>query len=175
MIAERFRFYQCLQTAGETVLEYAAKLRRLAIICQFEAFLKEALCDSFVCGLKSENIQKKLLTEANLTMDHAVETARGMEIAAADAKELKQTTPVQVPQEARFSTQLHAPAHLPDSSVIVVGIVTMTGGPVDSSKPNAIRAVRQATSHLYTTVVLKATKDCQKEQRKTNSLSQSER
>ena len=91
VIAERFRFYQRSQAAGESVLDYAAELRWLAITCKFDAFLKEALRDRFVCGLKSESIQKKLLAEAALTMDRAVEIARGMEVAAADARELKQT------------------------------------------------------------------------------------
>lgn len=91
VIAKRFRFYQCSQAAGESVLDYAAELRRLAITCDFGAFLKEALRDRFVCGLKAESIQKKLLAEADLSMDRAVELARGMEIAAADTKGLKQS------------------------------------------------------------------------------------
>ena len=47
-----------------------------------------------MCGLKAENIQKKLLAEDNLTIARALELARGMEVAAADAKELKHSSSV---------------------------------------------------------------------------------
>lgn len=89
VIAERFRFYRRNQTWTETVLEYAAELRRLATTCDFGAFLNSALRDKFVCGLRSEQIQKSLLTEADLTMARAVELAHGREAAARDAKDIK--------------------------------------------------------------------------------------
>ncbi len=89
IIAERFRFYQRSQAATESVLDYIAELRRLAITCDFDAFLDQALRDKFVCGLKSESIQKRLLTERDLTVTRAVELASGMETAATDARELK--------------------------------------------------------------------------------------
>ena len=48
--------------------DYLAQLRRLASRCKFGAFLGEALRDRLVCGLNSENIQKVLLTKADLTL-----------------------------------------------------------------------------------------------------------
>ena len=39
--------------------------------------------------MQSDNIQKVLLTKANLTLDKAVEISQGMEAAAKQAKELK--------------------------------------------------------------------------------------
>ena len=51
--------------------------------------LAEALRDWLVCGLLSENIQKVLLTKADLTLEKALETAQGMEAAAQKSKELK--------------------------------------------------------------------------------------
>ena len=42
-----------------------------------------------VCGLKAENIQKRLLSEADLTLDRALEVAQAMETAAKDATELQ--------------------------------------------------------------------------------------
>ena len=89
LIAERFRFYQRSQAVGESVTDYLAELRRLAITCDFDTFLDQALRDRFVCGLTAEAAQKKLLAEANLSMTRALELARGMEVAAHDAKELK--------------------------------------------------------------------------------------
>lgn len=56
-----------------------AELRCLSTHCKFEGFLDEALRDRLVCGLRNEAIQKKLLTEADLTLTKAVELAVRME------------------------------------------------------------------------------------------------
>ena len=74
--------------------DFIADLCRLAISCEFGDFLNQALRDRYVCGLKAENIQKKLLAEDNWTIARALELARGMEVAAADAKELKHSSSV---------------------------------------------------------------------------------
>ena len=89
VIAERFHFYERSQKPVESIADYLASLRRLASRCQFGAFLAEALRDRLVCGLLSENIQKVLLTKADLTLEKALETAQGMEAAAQKSKELK--------------------------------------------------------------------------------------
>ena len=89
IIAERFHFYRRDQKTGESIADYLASLRRLASRCKFGTFLTEALRDKLVCGMQSDNIQKVLLTKANLTLDKAVEISQGMEAAAKQAKELK--------------------------------------------------------------------------------------
>ena len=89
LIAERYRFYQRTQAIGESVQDYVADLRRLAITCEFGDFLDQALRDRFVCGLKTDSIQKRLLAEDGLTITRALEIAQGMEAAAANAKDLK--------------------------------------------------------------------------------------
>ena len=53
------------------------------------AFLDSALRDKFVCGLRSEHIQKGLLTEVDLTMTRAVEIAQAKKTASRDAKDFK--------------------------------------------------------------------------------------
>lgn len=62
IISERFKFHNRNQKEGETVAAYVVELKKLTIYCEFGAFLNEALRDRLVCGLKSENIQKKLLS-----------------------------------------------------------------------------------------------------------------
>ena len=89
VIAERFHFYRRNQGSNESVGDYLAQLRRLASRCKFGTFLDEALRDRLVCGLESENVQKVLLTKANLTLDKALEISQGMEAASVKAKELK--------------------------------------------------------------------------------------
>ena len=61
IVAERFRFHQRNQNEGEPVAQFEAALRKLASTCEFELFLNQALRDQFVCGIRSETTQKKLL------------------------------------------------------------------------------------------------------------------
>lgn len=94
VIAERFDFYRRDQRAGESIMDFVADLRCLTVKCEFETFLDQALRDRFVCGLRSESIQKRLLSEdSKLTFTKAVEIAQGMESAASKAKEFKGATP----------------------------------------------------------------------------------
>ena len=58
VIAECFQFHRRNQAVGESVAEYVAGLRRLTRHCEFGAYLDDALRDRFVCGLRSETIQK---------------------------------------------------------------------------------------------------------------------
>ena len=89
MIAERFYFHRRNQSATESIAEYVAELRRLATHCEFGDYLNDALRDRLVCGLSNNSIQKRLLSEANLTYVRAVEMAQGLEAAKRNAKKLQ--------------------------------------------------------------------------------------
>ena len=89
VIAERFRFHKREQREGENIREYLAAIRKLAEYCEFADNLNDALRDRLVCGLRSEQIQKRLLSEATLTLDTACEISLAMETAARDASELR--------------------------------------------------------------------------------------
>ena len=89
VVAERFRFYQRSQRTDESIADFIADLRCLSISCDFGEFLDQALRDRFVCGVRSESLQKKLLTEADLTIKRALEIALGMESADKSARDLK--------------------------------------------------------------------------------------
>ena len=83
-------------------MDFAADLRQLTIRCEFGDFLPQALRDKFVCGVRNNAIQKKLLTEdAKPTVKQALEIAQGMETAEQDVKALKGNM---------SSTVLHLPA-----------------------------------------------------------------
>ena len=78
---------------GESIAKYVAELRRLTTHCKFENtvdYLEESLRDHFVCGLRTENMRKRLLTEKNLTFTKALEIAQSLETATKDAQRLKQ-------------------------------------------------------------------------------------
>lgn len=92
VIAERYRFYLRTQSETENVSQFKAALQRLTEHCQFGAFLKEALRDRFVCGLASRAIQKKLLSESDLTLERAMKIAVGMEMAEKETTKLNTAT-----------------------------------------------------------------------------------
>ena len=89
IIAERFQFHHRNQAVGETVAEYEAELRKLAIHCAFGEYLSEVIRDHIVCGLHSESTQKRLLAEDDLTLAKTIEIAQGMEAAECNAVRLK--------------------------------------------------------------------------------------
>lgn len=65
--------------------QYVAVFRGFAVHCEFGGHLDDALRDRFVCGLKSEATQKRLLTETTLTFQRAVELAVSTETASREA------------------------------------------------------------------------------------------
>ena len=89
VIAERYKFHQRAQKDGESVAQYLASLRKLAEKCEFGEFLDQALRDKLVCGIRNEAIQRRLLTEKELTAARAYELARGMEAAYQQSTQLQ--------------------------------------------------------------------------------------
>jgi hypothetical protein len=90
VIAERYHFHRRSQLPGESVADFVANLRKLSKHCAFGAFLEDALRDRLVCGLRSESMQKKLLSVKDLTFHDALETAQAMESAAQNSRSLQQ-------------------------------------------------------------------------------------
>ena len=52
-VAETYRFHHTVQSETESVAEYADKLKRLAVNCNFGPYLTRALRDQFVGGVRS--------------------------------------------------------------------------------------------------------------------------
>ena len=88
LIAERYRFHKRDQKEGETIREYVACLQKMTERCEFGASLTDTLRDRLVTGMRNETIQRRLLSEANLTFARAVEIADTAEKAEKDAAEL---------------------------------------------------------------------------------------
>ena len=82
MITKHFKFHKRNQASTEAVSQYLAELQKLADKCKFEDYLDEALCDHFVCGLRSEVTQRRLLSEEELSLKKALEIDHGMETAS---------------------------------------------------------------------------------------------
>lgn len=80
VIAERYKTHSRTQIRGESASESMAEfLNYFSEYCQFGVFLKEALRDFF--GLRHKQIQLKLKTEADLTVETALDIGLGMEAA----------------------------------------------------------------------------------------------
>ena len=74
---------------GKSIADFVADLRRLSIRCEFGDFLDQALRDGFVCGGRNKALQKKMLTEADLTIKRAQVIAQSEESADLNSKDLK--------------------------------------------------------------------------------------
>ena len=84
-VAESYRFHQATQNENESVIEYANRLKHLAVHCNFGAFLPRALRDQFVGGVRNPTTKTKLLSE-DRTFDRAVQIAVADEAAQKEAK-----------------------------------------------------------------------------------------
>lgn len=84
---ERLRFNKRDQRVGESVPDYVAALRSLAQTCAFDTWLEPLLWGRFICGLRLEGLQRRLLAEPDLTWERAVKLARAAEAAKQQSAE----------------------------------------------------------------------------------------
>ncbi|CAC5425909.1 unnamed protein product [Mytilus coruscus] len=92
VLAERFRFHKRDQKSGESINEYVAQICKFSEYCNFPD-LNDTLRDRLVCGLKSEQTQRKLLSIPGLTFEKAMQISVGMETATKEAMELQGKQP----------------------------------------------------------------------------------
>ena len=104
-IAERFAFHKREQLPEEKINDFVIELRKLAQSCDFGDFLEQALRDRFVCGLTNTNMQKRLLTEKNLTLERAISLATAMEMAVLEPQGSKKPNYKEEEEVNRVGTQ----------------------------------------------------------------------
>ena len=86
---QRFKFNSRVRKPGESVSTYIAELKKLAAHCDFEeAFLLQMLRDRLVCGIGDSRMQRRLLSEEDLTFDKALQLVQAMESADQSASAL---------------------------------------------------------------------------------------
>lgn len=107
-MAERYRFRQRRQLAGESISQYISELKRLSRYCEFETVLEENLRDQLVCGLSSELIRQRVFTEENLGYAKAVKIACAMEAAERDAAAVERTGGGETASSSGSADVLHA-------------------------------------------------------------------
>lgn len=69
----RYLFSRRDQRDGETAAEFILTLQELASKCNYGTSINEHCADRLICGLKNENVRRKLLSEPNLTFEKAKE------------------------------------------------------------------------------------------------------
>ena len=90
--------HRCEQKPGEKVGSYVVALKELAATCEFGSFLNEALRDRLVRGLRSEAVQRSLLSEKDLTWKTGQEIAQAMKMANQENRSFGQGTTGSVKQ-----------------------------------------------------------------------------
>ena len=70
-IVQRFKFHTRSRFEHESVATYVSQLRHLSQDCNFGESLDLMLRDRLVCGISNNRIQRRLLSEKNLTFDKA--------------------------------------------------------------------------------------------------------
>ena len=84
VIAERFRFHKRDQREGETISIFVDDILKLSQNCEFGEALDPSLRDRLVSGLRNESVQKRFLSERDLTFTRAIDIAVAMETAASE-------------------------------------------------------------------------------------------
>ncbi|UYV82848.1 hypothetical protein LAZ67_22001069, partial [Cordylochernes scorpioides] len=86
IIVQRFIFFKWMQETEESISQYLVAIKRLAATCEFGNFLEDSLRDKFVCGLSDSRIQKKILSEGDVSLARVMEIALSMEAAEQNIK-----------------------------------------------------------------------------------------
>ncbi|KAL5479657.1 hypothetical protein EMCRGX_G023208 [Ephydatia muelleri] len=89
LVKMRFHFNSRIQKDAETVAQFVTELKRLSEYCSFGETLDDMLRDRLVCGVRDSRLQRRLLTEKDLTFAKAFELAKLAELAERSAGEIQ--------------------------------------------------------------------------------------
>ena len=87
---ERHIFNTKVQQPGESIDHYATSLRKKASSCEFGILRDSLIRDRIVCRICDNRTRSRLLKEADLTLEKAVDMCRADEITASQIKTLAQ-------------------------------------------------------------------------------------
>ena len=91
----QFKFNSRVRNPNESVSKYVSELKKLAVDCAFGSAeaLNQMLCDRLLCGINDARIQRRLLTEENLTYDKAFTICQSIELADQSTQALSSEKP----------------------------------------------------------------------------------
>ena len=169
IIAERFRFHKRNQEVGESFAQYVAVLKKPSKLCDCGT---HALRNRFVCSLTNENIQRKLLIEAALPFQRAVNISMSMEAVARESQHLK--TSMKVHPVSVFSPHRETNTFIVARQIIMNETITTESSNATAVKREAILPssveIKKAkdTKEKYETK-MKPGKPSEKEKKRKNS------
>lgn len=86
----RHRFFTRAQGPTETIDAYVTDLKNKAKNCEFEQLHDSLIRDRIVCGIRDDRVRSRLLGEADLTLEKAIDVCRASEITSSQVKVLNE-------------------------------------------------------------------------------------
>lgn len=102
-LMERYKFNRARQEPTESIAEFAAKLRQLAINCNFETNWKTAMRDQFACGIRDDSTRFELFKDKTITFEKALEEALAREEATKNAAGAAQSSTSRTYKQENFA------------------------------------------------------------------------
>ena len=79
-VYERYLVWNRNQKETETAMEYITELRQLAQSCKLKSITPDQLIrDKFICGVRNDALQGRLLREHGMSLQKCVELCRDVE------------------------------------------------------------------------------------------------
>jgi len=88
-IYERYKFYKREQQEGESVLNFIEDVKKLAKTCEFGCESNKLIRDRIVLGIRDRELQERLLSMSDLTLETAVEKCKINETTKHQVQELQ--------------------------------------------------------------------------------------
>ena len=82
-------FFSRNQDSGESIDHYVTVLKNLANTCEFGALKESLIRDRIVFGIQDSSVRERLLRDAKLTLETAIEKVRSSELTQIQLKQIK--------------------------------------------------------------------------------------
>ncbi|XP_037808082.1 uncharacterized protein K02A2.6-like isoform X2 [Lucilia sericata] len=102
--AESIKFRRTLQENGETMANFALRLKQATSFCEYAEFLDRMLIEQFLVGLKSQPICDEIIAKKPSTFREAYEIAHALESSHQTTTDMK--TSVTLPQSADLTNKV---------------------------------------------------------------------
>ncbi|KAI8116023.1 hypothetical protein CVS40_11842 [Lucilia cuprina] len=102
--AESIKFRRTLQENGETMANFALRLKQATSFCEYAEFLDRMLIEQFLVGLKSQPICDDIIAKKPSTFREAYEIAHALESSHQTTTDMK--TSVTLPQSADLTNKV---------------------------------------------------------------------
>ena len=85
----RYQFFAKTQLADESVDHFVTELRNRARECEFGPLTESLIRDRLICGIKDDNVRRRLLRETDVTLKAALDVCRANEATASQMTKLQ--------------------------------------------------------------------------------------